>query len=191
MRPISPFADPVPIRTSQAMVNGLSEQDYANMRNTIALSSWAVDHNLFPIAAMIVDPNGRVVAASTNTELDPSSPLYGTPIGHAEVSVIVKACQTLGTRSLKGCRMFTSCEPCPMCLAAMEFAGLKDFVYANSIGDTYHFKQYGFHDQEFYRQATLPVGQRKMPGFQMLRGQAFSVLQRWQQTLKSQGIYQF
>jgi guanine deaminase len=178
-------------RVSNAKNSSLTFQDYRNMSDTIELSNWAREHKLFPIAAMIVAPNGTVIAKSTNTELDPKSPFYGTPIGHAEISTIYKACKTLGTRSLQGYRLFTSCEPCPMCLAAMQFAGIKDFVYANSINDTYNFKQYGFNDKDYYQQATLPVEQRKMPGYQLLRNQAFAILQKWQKGLEAQGIYNF
>jgi len=184
-------ASQVSNRVSYANSPTITHQDYRNMSDTIALSNWAVDHKLFPIAAMIVAPNGKMVAASTNTELDPASPFYRTPIGHAEISTIYKACKTLGTRSLDGYRLVTSCEPCPMCLGAMQYAGIKDFIYANSTNDTYHFKKYGFNDKEYYQQAALPVEQRKMPGFQLLRNQAYSVLQRWQKLLESQGVFSF
>jgi len=178
-------------RASNSCSPKITLQDYRNMSDTIALSNWAVDHKLFPIAAMIVAPNGKVIASSTNTELDLKSPFYGTPIGHAEISTIYKACKTLGTRSLEGYRMLTSCEPCPMCLGAMQYAGIKDFIYANSINDTYHFRQYGFNDKEYYRQAALPIEQRSMPGFQLMRNQAYSILQKWQKLLESQGIFNF
>lgn len=162
------------------------------MQKAIDLSNWAVDNKHFPIAAIIVGPNGKELAATTNTELDPNAPLGGTPIAHAEISAIVEASRKLGTRTLPpGSRMYTTCEPCIMCLGAMNFSGIDSFVYANSIQDTHQFRSFGFKDKDLYDDAKKDPAARAVPGFQLLEQPAFSVLQRWQAQLNAQGIYSF
>jgi guanine deaminase len=171
---------------------GVELQDVSRMQRAVALSKWAADTNRFPIAATIIGPDGQEIAASTNTELDPSSPLAGTPIAHAEISAIVQACRRLGTRILPpGSKMITTCEPCPMCLGAMNFAGIKEFIYGNSVLDTNQFRAFGFKDADLYADFAKQAGLRQVPGFQLLRDQAFSVLQQWQQKLNMQGVYSF
>jgi len=172
--------------------SGIVPQDVFYMQKAIAMTDWAAKNNRFPIAAIIIGPDGRELASSTNTELEPNAPLSGTPIAHAEISAIVQACRRLKVRTLPpGTRMITTCEPCIMCLGALNYAGIKEFVYGNSIQDTNVFRQFGFKDRDLYIDAAKPTFLRAVPGYQFMQTQAFSVLQIWQRLLNARGVFSF
>ena len=96
-----------------------------------------------PFGAVIVDENNKIVAMAHNEvlkELDPTS--------HAEIVAIRKACQKLHTKDLSGCTIYTSCEPCPMCLSAIIWANIKNVYYACTRNDAEYtgFKDKGIYD---------------------------------------------
>lgn len=98
------------------------------------------------------------------------------PTAHAEVVAIRDACARLGTFSLAGCDVYCSCEPCPMCLAAIYWARLDRIYYAGSSSDA---AAAGFDDSAFYRELALPVEARSVPMVQALRGEAQAAFIAW------------
>lgn len=95
-----------------------------------------------PFGAVIVDKNGNVVASSHNKVL-----INNDPTAHAEVETIREACKILNTYDLSECVMYTSCEPCPMCLSAIIWANIKEVYYACTKDDA---KDIGFRDDMIY-----------------------------------------
>lgn len=142
------------------------------MRMAIALSEQNVAQGLGgPFGAVIVK-DGRVVAASANTVV-PSN----DPTAHAEVSAIRLACQELDTYNLEGCVIYTSCEPCPMCLGAIYWARIEKIYYANNKSDA---AAIGFDDQFIYEELDRPKEQRKLPVVEMLRNEALGAFKAWE-----------
>lgn len=144
------------------------------MRMAIALSEQNVAQGLGgPFGAVIVK-DGQVVAASGN-KVVPSN----DPTAHAEVSAIRLACQQLNTFSLEGCVIYTSCEPCPMCLGAIYWARLDKIYYANTKADA---AVIGFDDQFIYEELDRPMTQRKLPVVQLLRDEALGAFKAWSES---------
>jgi tRNA(Arg) A34 adenosine deaminase TadA len=100
----------------------------------------------------------------------------GDPTAHAEVVAIRLACEQLGTFSLKGCEIYTSCEPCPMCLAAIYWARLDRIWYANNQADAAAIQ---FDDEWLYREVALPIPERSLPAVELMRDEALIVFQAW------------
>lgn len=142
------------------------------MRMAIALSEQNVAQGLGgPFGAVIVKDE-KVVAASANTVV-PSN----DPTAHAEVSAIRLACQELNTYNLEGCVIYTSCEPCPMCLGAIYWARIEKIYYANNKSDA---AAIGFDDQFIYEELDRPKEQRKLPVIEMLRDEALGAFKAWE-----------
>jgi len=141
------------------------------MRMAIKLSEqnvkWAAGG---PFGAVIVK-DGEVVAASANKVIQQND-----PTAHAEVSAIRLACQQLGTYNLEGCVIYTSCEPCPMCLGAIYWAHIDTIYYGNTKVDA---ADIGFDDHFIYKELELPMHQRKLQTTQLLRNEALSVFKLW------------
>jgi guanine deaminase len=118
--------------------------------------------------AVIVDSAGRVVADGSNHVVSNFDPTW-----HGEMEAIRTACARLKALKLDGCLLYTSAEPCPMCLAAAYWAGLDGIVFAANVADS---KQYGGFDDAFiYEQFAKPVEDRSVPQIQMLRDEAVKV----------------
>jgi tRNA(Arg) A34 adenosine deaminase TadA len=100
------------------------------------------------------------------------------PTAHAEVVAIRQACQTLGSFQLTDCEIFTSCEPCPMCLGAIYWARPKAVYFANSRVDA---ADAGFDDSFIYDQINLPVAERQIPFIAAPMLAAKLVFERWKQ----------
>lgn len=98
------------------------------------------------------------------------------PTAHAEVVAIRRACAKLGAFQLKGCELYTSCEPCPMCLAAIYWARLDRVWFANGREDAAAIQ---FDDAWLYREVAAPPEARSLPAFQLLREEALPVFQSW------------
>jgi tRNA(Arg) A34 adenosine deaminase TadA len=98
------------------------------------------------------------------------------PTAHAEVVAIREACRALGTFKLDGAVLYTSCEPCPMCLAATYWARIGRIVYANSRADA---AAIGFDDDFLYREIPLPLEARSIPIVRALAGEAIRVFEDW------------
>lgn len=123
-----------------------------------------------PFGAVVVK-EGRIVGEGWNRVTSTFD-----PTAHAEVVAIREASAKLGTHTLKGCEIYTSCEPCPMCLAAIYWARLDRVWYANNQGDAAAIQ---FDDAWLYREVTLPMADRSLPMTALLRDEALAVFQAW------------
>ena len=99
------------------------------------------------------------------------------PTAHAEVVAIRNACEKLGTYQLTGCEIYTSCEPCPMCLGAIYWARPKKVVYANTKEEAAAIE---FDDDFIYREVALPIRKRKLIMKQLLRDEALEAFVEWE-----------
>ncbi len=123
-----------------------------------------------PFGAVIVR-DGRIVGEGVNRVTATCD-----PTAHAEVSAIRAACATLGTFTLAGCELYTSCEPCPMCLAASHWARLDAIYYGASAEDA---ARAGFDDAFLYAEFKKDKAKRKMPAVQLLGDEAWASFAAW------------
>lgn len=125
-------------------------------------------------------PFGAVVVRGDQILAEAFNQVTGThdPTAHAEVSAIRSACRALGTFSLAGCELYSSCEPCPMCLSAIYWARLDRLYFAATRGDA---AEIGFDDAFLYTELTLDPAQRQLPSVQALRERARQVMLPWKQ----------
>lgn len=126
-----------------------------------------------PFGAVIVK-DGMIIARSANRVVPTND-----PTAHAEVSVIRLACQELGTYNLSGCEIYTSCEPCPMCLGAIYWARIDKIYYANTKADA---AAIGFDDHFIYDELGCTMEKRKLPFVQILRDEALTAFKLWEAT---------
>jgi guanine deaminase len=99
------------------------------------------------------------------------------PTAHAEIVAIREACKRLKTFQLKDCDLYTSCEPCPMCLAAIYWARFRNVFYANTRKDA---ARIHFDDDFIYREVALPIGRRKLKMKQLLHAEALAAFEEWE-----------
>jgi len=99
------------------------------------------------------------------------------PTAHAEVVAIREACKKLSAFDLEGCEIYSSCEPCPMCLGAIYWARLSRIYFANAEADA---SRIGFDDSMIYRELAQPHSQRKIPMVQMMREEALAAFRAWE-----------
>lgn len=140
------------------------------MREAIRLSEENIANGGGPFGAVIAR-GGEIIATGVNRVTASND-----PTAHAEVSAIRRAAQQLGTFNLAGCEIFTSCEPCPMCLGAIYWARLDRVYYANTKADA---KAAGFDDSFIYDELALPRDRRKLPSVPMMRNEAIKVFEEW------------
>ncbi|MBL8859137.1 MAG: nucleoside deaminase [Planctomycetes bacterium] len=141
------------------------------MRRAIALALEGVSGNQGgPFGAVIVK-DGVIVGESFNRVLATND-----PTAHAEVGAIRAACRKLGTFELHGCELYTSCEPCPMCLAAAYWARLDRVHYACERADA---ARAGFDDSLLYDEVAKAMPERKLAFGQMLRDEGLAAFQAW------------
>lgn len=115
--------------------------------------------------------NGEIIAGSSN-----SVTIDNDPTAHAEVNTIRQACRKLGTFDLSDCIIYTSCEPCPMCLGAIYWAKLKCIFYGNNRKDA---ADINFADDFIYEEFARPIANRKIPFINFLREEALSSFRLW------------
>ena len=140
------------------------------MRKAIELSMENIENGGGPFGAVIAR-DGKIIATGVNrvtAEHDPTS--------HAEVNAIRSACRELNTYNLSGCEIYTSCEPCPMCLGAIYWAHLDKIYYANNRTDA---KNIGFDDSFIYDEFELPKDLRKLPSENMMLEEAIKAFELW------------
>ena len=143
------------------------------MRKAIELSIENVKNGGGPFGAVIVR-NGQVIATGTNRVT-----AHNDPTAHAEVSAIREACHKLNTFDLSGCEIYTSCEPCPMCLGAIYWAHLDKIYYGNNKTDA---AAIGFDDSFIYDELALPSEKRQKSMEEILPEEAISAFKLWQTT---------
>ena len=153
----------------------MKKEDF--MRQAIALSEENVRQGGGPFGAVIVK-DGEVVATGTNRVTASHD-----PTAHAEVSAIRAACQRLGTFDLSGCDIYTSCEPCPMCLGAIYWAHLDHIYYGNNKADA---ARIGFDDSFIYEELSLERDRRHKPMTELLPHEAKAAFRAWEEKADKQ-----
>jgi tRNA(Arg) A34 adenosine deaminase TadA len=123
-----------------------------------------------PFGAVVVR-DGEIIASGVNMVTSAND-----PTAHAEVVAIRAACQALGSFQLSGCVVYTSCEPCPMCLAALYWSRCDAIFYGNSAADA---AAAGFDDSFLYEEVTRPLDQRTIPIVRLLADQAIESFNTW------------
>ena len=143
------------------------------MREAINLSRENIREGKGGPFAAVIAKNGTVIARGTNLVTSTND-----PTAHAEIVAIREACRALGSFQLEGCDIYTSCEPCPMCLGAIYWARPKAIYFANTRDDA---AGIGFDDRTIYDEFTRRHGDRRIPMIQVLREEALVAFQEWQQ----------
>jgi len=152
-------------------VDESAELDTPFLREAIRLSRTRMRQGRGGPFGAVVARDGVLVARGWNavtSNLDPTA--------HAEVLAIRRACRALGTFSLDGCVLYSSCEPCPMCLAAVYWARVDRLVYAANRDDA---ARAGFDDSLIYRELSLAPEARTLHTDHLLRAEAIAVLEEW------------
>ena len=143
------------------------------MREAIRLSLENVKNgNGGPFGAVIV-MNGKIIAEGYNQVTSQND-----PTAHAEIVAIRRACDTLDTFHLTGAEIYCSCEPCPMCLAAIHWARIEKIYYANTHEDA---RRIGFDDHAIYEELTKNRRERKIPIVQILPKEGKTAFRAWEE----------
>jgi len=124
-----------------------------------------------PFGAVVVK-DGAIIAEAANQVTSTND-----PTAHAEMVAIREACKKLAVFDLDGCEIYSSCEPCPMCLGAIYWARLSRIYFANGDEDA---SKIGFDDSLIYRELAQPHSQRKIPMIQMMRDEALAAFRAWE-----------
>lgn len=143
------------------------------MRKAIELSKQNIENNGGPFGAVIVK-EGEIIATGVNRVTDSCD-----PTAHAEVSAIRAAAKKLDSFDLSGCEIYSSCEPCPMCLGAIYWARLDKLYYGNTKEDA---KDINFDDSFIYEEIELTPDKRQLPSENFLRDEAIKAFEQWMET---------
>lgn len=150
----------------------MQEYDKAFMKTAIELSVNNIKNNGGPFGAVIVK-DGKIIAQAANSTAPDND-----PTAHAEINAIRSACSALKTFDLSGCTIYSSCEPCPMCLGAIYWARINKIFYANTRTDA---ERIGFDDSFIYDELKKPMQERAVPAIQIMNQEALKAFQAWQQ----------
>ncbi|MCF8331240.1 MAG: nucleoside deaminase [Bacteroidales bacterium] len=123
-----------------------------------------------PFGAVIVK-NGRLIAATANKVEELTD-----PTAHAEIQAIREACKQMNTTDLIGCIIYTSCEPCPMCLGAIYWANIDEVYFATDRKDA---QSGGFDDNLIYNELEKPTDKRRIPMKQIKKDKAWKIIEQW------------
>ena len=143
------------------------------MRRAISLASQNVREGLGGPFGSVVVKDGEIIGEGANrvaTSCDPTA--------HAEMLAIRAASAKLKNFDLSGCELYTSCEPCPMCLSAIYWAKIERMFYGNTIVEA---DAIGFSDEFLYKEITLPVHERKLDATRLLESEALESFRLWEQ----------
>jgi tRNA(Arg) A34 adenosine deaminase TadA len=141
------------------------------MRRAVELSFLSIKNGGGPFGAVIVK-DGEIVAEGSNEVTKTND-----PTAHAEMVTIRRACKNLNTYDLQGCEIYTSCEPCPMCLSGIMWARIEKIYYANSRKDA---AKIGFDDAYFYDQVSASIKERDIQSIRILEKEAHEVFEAWE-----------
>ncbi|RZK51523.1 MAG: nucleoside deaminase [Pedobacter sp.] len=152
------------------MQKEIQHEKFMRMAIDLSLKNVEVNHGT-PFGAVVV-LDGKIIAKSANK-------VHATndPTAHAEVAAIRLACKKLKTFDLEGAVIYTSCEPCPMCLAAIYWSNVSTVYYANTKEDA---ANANFDDQFIYEEFAKPIEKRKITFEQLLRDEAQGAFKLWQ-----------
>lgn len=157
----------------------MTDPDPKFMQAAIALSFEGMRSQKGGPYGAVVVKDGEIIGRGVNQVTSTHN-----PTAHAEMLAIQEACQAVQSWNLQGCELYTSCEPCPMCMAAIYWARLDKVYYANSKEDAAHF---GFNSLSIYKELALPLDKRRLPIVQMMQAQAVTAFQEWdKQTEKAE-----
>lgn len=151
-------------------IRKMTDRDF--MQQAIDLSVDNVKNDGGPFGAVIVK-DGKILAKGVNRVT-----ANNDPTAHAEVSAIREACRKAKTFNLKGCTIYTSCEPCPMCLSAIYWAGISKIYYGNTKHDA---DRIGFGDSFIYNELEKPAEKRTIPAERLMREEAQKAFEDWEQ----------
>jgi len=140
------------------------------MKRAIELSIESVNSGTGPFGAVIVKDD-KIISEGFNTVTSSND-----PTSHAEISAIRNACKNLNNFSLKGFDLYTTCEPCPMCLSAIYWARIDNVYYANTRSDA---QKIDFDDSLIYEELKKNIKERKISMHQMMRNEALQVFEMW------------
>ena len=149
----------------------ITEKDKEYMREAIRLADESVKNGGGPFGAVIVK-DGEIIAGSANSVTRDND-----PTAHAEVNTIRQACKKLGTFDLSDCVIYTSCEPCPMCLGAIYWARIKKIYYGNTKKDA---AAINFADDFIYKELEQRKEERFVPLISLLRNEALKTFRAWE-----------
>lgn len=141
------------------------------MRLAISLSREKMEAGEGGPFGCVIVKDGAVIAEGWNRVTS-----SGDPTAHAEVTAIRAACEALGSFSLAGCELYTSCEPCPMCLGAIYWARLDRVYYGNTKADA---AAIGFDDAFIYDELERSISSRSLPFVALLRDEALGAFRAW------------
>lgn len=141
------------------------------MREAIRLSMEGVKNNMGGPFGAVVVKNGQIIGKGNNQVTSTND-----PTAHAEVVAIRDACKNLKSFQLDGCEIYTSCEPCPMCLGAIYWSRPSKIFYACTKKDA---SDAAFDDSFIYQEMNQPINKRKIPTIQVLRKEALGALRAW------------
>ena len=144
------------------------------MRQAIALATENVTSGRGGPFGAVVVKDGQVIATGAN-----SVTASNDPTAHAEVTAIRNACRTLGTFRLDGCDVYSSCEPCPMCLAALYWSHCRTIYYGNDAQDA---AKIGFDDAFLYAEMKKPLADRSLPMVNLLADEAWESFAAWEKS---------
>lgn len=151
----------------------ITETDRVYMNRAAELAEESVRRGGGPFGAVIVH-DGHIVAEGMNTVT-----LTNDPTAHAEINAIRMACQDEETYSLHGCIIYSSCEPCPMCLSALYWAGVERIYYGNTQEDA---EAIDFSDRFIYRQLELPASERAIPQIRIMEPRTLRAFKLWEKS---------
>lgn len=140
------------------------------MQRAIELAKASINKGGGPFGAVIVR-NGEIIAESSNSVTRDND-----PTAHAEINAIRVACKKLNTFILEGCEIFTSCEPCPMCLGAIYWSHISRIYYAATRADA---ANGGFDDDFIYREINISPNLRSVPAFSLMSEEGAQVFNIW------------
>ena len=140
------------------------------MSRAIELSIESVNNGTGPFGAVIVK-NEKIIAEGSNKVTSTND-----PTAHGEIVAIREACKQLNNFSLSGCELYSSCEPCPLCLSAIYWARINKIYYANTREDA---RKIDFDDTFIYSEIKKNINERKIPMNQMMRDEALKAFELW------------
>ena len=140
------------------------------MKRAIELSIESVNNGGGPFGCVIVKDE-KIISEGSNKVTSSND-----PTAHGEIVAIREACKSINNFSLNGCELYSTCEPCPMCLAAIYWARIDKVYYANTRKDA---QKIGFDDSLIYSEFQKNIDKRKIPMIQMLRNEALKAFELW------------
>ena len=140
------------------------------MQRAIELSIESISSGGGPFAAVIVK-NNKIISEGINRVT-----VNNDPTAHGEVVAIRQACKSLNNFNLSGCELYSTCEPCPMCLSAIYWARIEKIYYANTRSDA---QKIDFSDAMIYEELNKNIKNRKIPMYQMMRKEALKAFDLW------------